>query len=79
MKYFLIALILIAPNISFAQSSENIFEEVFRDMYSAADYGGFYIPEDNPPPPVPLDGGLIALLAAGGAAGYRQFKQRRKA
>jgi len=36
-----------------------------------------FIPEDNPPPPVPLDGGLTALLLAGGAAGYRQYKKRK--
>ena len=34
----------------------------------------------NPPPPsdpsVPLDGGLIALIAAGGAVGYKKYKQR---
>ena len=33
-----------------------------------------------PPPPsdpaVPLDGGLIALIAAGGAVGYKKYKQR---
>jgi hypothetical protein len=33
--------------------------------------------QDNPPPPVPLDGGLTALLLAGGAAGYRQYKKKR--
>ena len=34
----------------------------------------------GPPPPsdpaVPLDGGLIALIAAGGAVGYKKYKQR---
>jgi len=29
-----------------------------------------------PPPPVPLDGGLIGLIAAGGAMGYRKYKQK---
>ncbi|MEY2998683.1 MAG: hypothetical protein RLZZ02_492 [Bacteroidota bacterium] len=28
---------------------------------------------------VPLDGGLTALLIAGGAAGYRQYKKKKKA
>jgi hypothetical protein len=30
-------------------------------------------------PAVPLDGGLTALLIAGGAAGYRQYKKKKKA
>jgi len=33
-----------------------------------------------PPPPntpgVPIDGGLIGLIAAGGAMGYRKYKQK---
>ena len=37
----------------------------------------------NPPPPpgvdppVPVDGGIIALLAAGGAMGYKKLKEKR--
>lgn len=31
-----------------------------------------------PPPNVPLDGGLIALIAAGGALGYKEVKKRRE-
>jgi len=37
-------------------------------------------PRPTPPPPeepgVPLDGGLIGLIAAGGALGYKKYKQR---
>jgi len=33
--------------------------------------------KDNPHPLVPLDGGLTALLLAGGAAGYRQYKKKK--
>ena len=29
-----------------------------------------------PPPNVPIDGGLIGLIAAGGAMGYRKYKQK---
>lgn len=29
------------------------------------------------PTPVPLDGGLIGLIAAGGAIGYRKFKEKK--
>jgi len=31
-----------------------------------------------PPPNVPLDGGLVALIAAGGAVGYKKYKDRKK-
>ena len=38
-------------------------------------------PRPTAPPPsdpigVPLDGGLIGLIAAGGALGYKKYKQR---
>jgi hypothetical protein len=37
-------------------------------------------PRPTPPPPsepgVPLDGGLIGLIAAGGALGYKKYKAR---
>lgn len=35
----------------------------------------FETPPD--PPGVPLDGGLIGLIAAGGVAGYRKYKTRK--
>jgi len=36
-------------------------------------------PASPPPPPnVPLDGGLVALIAAGGAVGYKKYKDRKK-
>jgi hypothetical protein len=39
-----------------------------------------YVPQgamDVPPPPgVPLDGGLTALLAAGAGLGYRRYRAR---
>jgi|TARA_B110000444_G_C18840486_1_gene598615 hypothetical protein len=38
-----------------------------------------YVPEGDPPdPPVPLDGGISALLLAGGALGYRKYRNRKK-
>jgi len=41
-----------------------------------------YIPEGVQMPPlnptVPLDGGLTALLVAGGAVGYRKYRARSK-
>ena len=33
----------------------------------------------DPPPGVPLDGGLIGLIAAGGAVGYRKYKAKNNA
>lgn len=33
-------------------------------------------PNAPPPPGVPLDGGLIGLIAAGGALGYKKYKAR---
>ena len=36
-------------------------------------------PASPPPPPnVPVDGGLVALIAAGGAVGYKKYKDRKK-
>jgi len=36
-------------------------------------------PATPPPPPnVPLDGGLVALIAAGGAVGYKKYRDRKK-
>jgi hypothetical protein len=61
-----------------AQSGEdmNLFDQTFQGMFNYEE--PWYIPEGTPPaPPVPLDGGLIALLLAGGAAGYRQYTKRK--
>jgi len=61
-----------------AQSGEdmNPFDQAFQGMFNYEE--PWYIPEGTPPPPpVPLDGGLTALLLAGGAAGYRQYKKRK--
>ena len=33
-------------------------------------------PPPSDPPGVPLDGGLIGLIAAGGALGYKKYKAR---
>ena len=30
------------------------------------------------PPPLPIDGGITALLIAGGAMGYRKYKKRQE-
>jgi len=57
----------------------NPFDKVFQGMFNYED-PSWYIPETGSPPdppPVPLDGGLTALLLGGGAAGYRQYKKRK--
>ena len=35
-------------------------------------------PPPNIDPPVPIDGGIAALLIAGGAMGYRKYKKRQE-
>jgi hypothetical protein len=36
-----------------------------------------WIPQDTPPDmPVPLDGGLVALLAADGAVAYKKYQSK---
>jgi hypothetical protein len=40
---------------------------------------GYAISQPLPPPaPVPIDGGLSLLLAAGGALGYKVYKNRQE-
>ncbi len=37
-----------------------------------------FIAQNTPPDlPVPLDGGLVALLAAGGAVAYKKYRPKR--
>ena len=56
------------------------FQEAFKDMFELVENP--YVPQgamDVPPPPaVPLDGGLTALLVAGAGLGYRRFRARQK-
>lgn len=55
----------------------NTFSTTFNDMF-VIENGPIkeYLPQDVGNPSVPLDGGLTALLVAGGAAGYRQYKKK---
>jgi hypothetical protein len=80
MKNCLMFLVLLAVSPSTtAQSMEGAFDETFRGMFEMPEQP-IYIPEgvQGPlNPAVPLDGGLTALLLAGGAAGYRQYKKKR--
>jgi hypothetical protein len=55
---------------------QNLFQESFTGMFEIEPTEP-YIPEgiQGPlNPAVPLDGGLTALLVAGGAVGYRKFR-----
>jgi hypothetical protein len=38
----------------------------------------FNPPPPNIPDPVPIDGGITALLIAGGAMGYRKYKKHQE-
>jgi MYXO-CTERM domain-containing protein len=58
-------------------AQENPFEESFEGMFNMEPVFVELPSSDGPPPPVPLDGGLVALLVAGGAAGYRTLRKSR--
>ena len=67
---------LIVSLIARGQDNGNAFEEAFEDMFQFEE--PVWIPQNTPPdPPVPLDGGLVALLAAGGAVAYKNYKSKR--
>lgn len=55
------------------------FSTTFNDMFVVENGTTIkvYLPQDVGNPSVPLDGGLTALLLAGGAAGYRQYKKKK--
>jgi hypothetical protein len=58
---------------------ENPFHDALTNMFDIVEQP--YIPMEEgggspPPPDVPLDGGLVALIAAGGIAGYRRLRAR---
>ena len=66
---------LIVSLIARGQDNGNAFEEAFEDMFQFEE--PVWIPQNTPPdPPVPLDGGLVALLAAGGAVAYKNYKSK---
>ena len=61
-----------------AEDPNNPFQESFDNMFYIENPIEFLdTSDDGPPPPVPLDGGLVALLVAGGAAGYGRYKKKR--
>lgn len=67
-------------SINLMAQDQNIFQESFEGMFEI-EPADTYIPEgvQGPlNPAVPLDGGLTALLVAGGAVGYRKYRARSK-
>ena len=65
--------------VSFALSAQQKKDEPIMDNWFAKKPTA--PPPASPPPPPnsgPLDGGLIGLIAAGGAVGYKKYKDRKK-
>ena len=73
MKYVSAALLILSAQIAQGQDSENAFSEAFEDMFQYEE-PVFIAQNTPPPPPVPLDGGLTALLVAGGGLAYRKLR-----
>lgn len=61
-----------------AQEAQDPFAEAFEGMFQIEqpDWEAITSSDAPPDPPVPLDGGLTALLAAGAAVGYRRFRAK---
>lgn len=77
-KLFLTSLLL-GLGLNIHGQNDNLFQESFEGMFEIEPVEP-YIPEgiQGPlNPAVPLDGGLTALLVAGGAVGYRKYRARR--
>ena len=64
--------------VSFALSAQQKKEEPITDNWFAKKPTAPPPASPPPPPNVPLDGGLVALIAAGGAVGYKKYKDRKK-
>ena len=80
MNKLIIPLVLLSFGYNVHAQSENLFQESFEGMFET-EPTDTYIPEgvQGPlNPAVPIDGGLTALLVAGGAVGYRKFRGRSK-
>ena len=73
MKKIIASMLLLVSLVARGQDNGNAFEEAFEDMFQFEE--PVWIPQNTPPdPPVPLDGGLVALLAAGGAVAYKKYR-----
>jgi len=68
-----IALVSFSLNAQQQKKNDPLFDNWFANQPSPV------VPVNATPPPppnVPIDGGLIGLIAAGGAMGYRKYKQK---
>jgi len=73
-KYILLSILTLNTIMVFGQEMEKN-DPLFNNWFASKPQPIIKQFNDNPPPPgVPLDGGLIALIAAGGAMGYKKFK-----
>lgn len=76
-KYILIA-ILNFTTVCYAYAQQKKNDPVFDNWFAQQPQP--IMPQTNTPPlppGVPLDGGLIALIAAGGAMGYKKYKDKK--
>jgi len=77
MKSLLIAAALaVAPTAAWAQvdDSESLFKASFDGMFEAPSPMDLPVGVIEPNPPVPLDGGVILLLASGAALARKRLK-----
>lgn len=73
MKNLITVLTMVSTQVALGQNPDNAFSEAFEDMFAYEK--PVSISQNTPPdPPVPLDGGLVALLAAGGAVAYKRYR-----
>lgn len=72
---FATSILVFASTAAMAEDPYNPFQESFDNMFYIENPVEFLDTSSGPPPPVPLDGGLVALLIAGGAAGYKKYKK----
>lgn len=73
-------LVLLTSSIFAESEQSSIFEESFTGMFEIEPIEPYIAEGVQGPtnPAVPLDGGLTALLVAGGAVGYRKYRARSK-
>ena len=80
MSKLVITTMFLSIGLNVLAQNDNLFQESFEGMFEI-EPADTYIPEgvQGPlNPAVPLDGGLTALLVAGGAVGYSKYRARSK-
>jgi hypothetical protein len=80
MSKLIITTMFLSIGLNVLAQNDNLFQQSFEGMFEI-EPADTYIPEgvQGPlNPAVPLDGGLTALLVAGGAVGYRKYRARSK-